>query len=81
MMALQLDLFEDVASLPWYGRSPRSLTRGALALIFKARAQKDDCFFVDPEQLELFAVATKVRLGYQGAPTLFALPRRRHERQ
>ena len=61
MKALQLDLFEDVESLPWNGRSPRSLTRGSSALFLRREPQKDERFFVDPEQYDLWATGKKAR--------------------
>ena len=78
MNSPQLDLWPSwVARLPWEGRSPRSLGKVALdrGVIFKARAQKDARFLVDPCQLELFAGGRKGS-HYVGAPTLLPLPRR-----
>jgi len=74
-MVIQLDLFEDVEALPWYGRSPRSLTRASKALFFKRERQKEDRFFVDPDQLDLIRAARKRPLGtHRGAPLLLPLP-------
>ncbi len=51
----QLDLWEaSLHALPWRGVSPRVLTRGRLAFIFKPEAQKHERFFVDPDQLLLW---------------------------
>ena len=74
MMVVQLDLFVDVAGLPWYGRSPRSLTRSALALFLRREPQNDDGFFVDPEQIDLFHAAITRPSGISpGAPLLVPL--------
>ena len=54
MIAIQLDLLEDVVALPWNGRSPRSLTRAAKASFLRREPQKDERFFVDPEQYDMF---------------------------
>ena len=70
MIAKQLNLFEDWVPLPWDGRSPRSLTRGAKALFLRRKPQKADRFFVDPDQLEVFGRRKKAPWGYQGAPLL-----------
>ncbi len=72
MIAIQLDLFEDVVALPWYGRDPRSLTRAALALFLRRKPQKACAIWIDPAQLELpLEVIKKAPWIYQGAPTLF----------
>jgi len=74
--SLQLDLFEDVVSLPWYGRSPRSLTRSYKRFIFKAETQKDDRYpQVDPSQIDMFVGREKAPWKYQGAPLLSPLER------
>ncbi len=74
MIAMQLDLWQSqLESLPWMGRSPRELTRGSIALFLRREPQKDERFFVDPAQLDLFrAVKRKAPWKYQGAP--FLLP-------
>ena len=67
---VQLDFFEDVMALPWYGRAPRDFTRVALSFIFKAQAAKDERFF-DVDQLPLFPrLVKKAPWTYQGAPLL-----------
>ncbi len=77
MAMVQMDLFVDVASLPWYGRSPRALTRGAKALFLRREPQKDDRFFVDSDQTDLCLVALKPPRGDSpGAPLLVPLKRR-----
>ncbi len=59
------------AGVPWEGRSPRALTRGALGLIFKPQGVKSVSDFVDPEQYDLFPEAKeKAPWKYQGAPLL-----------
>ena len=69
MAWVQADLFEDVEALPWYGRSPRSLTRASMALFLRRKPQKTPAVFVDPFQLELFE-EEKAPWKYQGAPLL-----------
>jgi len=72
----QLDLWpSEVARLPWGGRSPRSLTltRCSKALFLRREPQKDDCFFVDPKQYDLFRAAIPGRFQYGGAPLLVPL--------
>jgi len=77
MKAMQLDLWrEELDALPWQGRSPRALTRASKALFFRREPQKDDSFFVDPNQGGLFHVAIKGLRMYSGAPSLLPLPRR-----
>ena len=67
----QYDLFpEEVGRLPWGGRSPRGLTRGANLLYLRREPQKDERFFVDPEQTDLFPAAITGPLQYEGAPLL-----------
>jgi len=75
MTAVQLDLFEDVVRLPWYGRSPRSLTRRANALFLGQPRQKHERFFVDPNQVDMFKRAKKAPREYRGAPLLKEVPR------
>jgi len=77
MNSTQLDLWEDeVAAMPWRGQSPRGLTRAAKALFLSHKAQKDERFFVDPEQMDLFRAAKKRPPQYGGAPLLVPLDRR-----
>ncbi len=67
----QLDLWQaELNALPWQGRNPRSLTRASLGLFLKRERQKDDCFFVDPNQLLLMLAEPKAPWVYQGAPLL-----------
>ena len=74
-MMAQLDLWEgEVSRIPWSGRSPRSLTRAAKALFLKRERQKDDRFFVDLDQYDLFLAAIPGRPRYGGAPLLLPLP-------
>ncbi len=80
MIVLQLDLFDDVVHLPWHGRSPRSLTRCAIALFLRREPQKDDRFFVDPDQLDLWLPAKKAPRRYRGAPLLVPLGRKDGEK-
>jgi len=76
VIAAQLDLFpEELDALPWAGQSPRSLTRASKALFLRRKPQKDDCFFVDVSQLDMFPEAMEMPLRYEGAPSLLPLPR------
>jgi len=72
MNSAQLDLWEaDLVKIPWRGQSPRALTQAQKSLFLRREPQKDDCFFVDPEQLGLFHEATKTRPRHcGGAPLL-----------
>ena len=80
MIAIQLDLFDDVVRSPWGGRSPRGLTRAARSLIFKAgAAKKHERFVLDPQQYDLFDEGFIRPLYYRGAPTLLPLNRRIRE--
>jgi len=67
---LQLDLFEDVVTLPWHGKSPRTLTESRKALFLRRKPQRTPDDF-DPAQLDLFrTVVKKAPWKYQGAPLL-----------
>ena len=69
----QLDLWEDeVARLPWRGMSPRglTLTKSPDVLFLKRERQKDERFFVDPEQHVFSFLVDKAPWKYQGAPLL-----------
>jgi len=68
---LSLRLFSEE---PWDGQAPRSLTRGRKALFLRREPQKDDSFFVDPNQYDLFLAAIPGRRQYGGAPSLLPLP-------
>jgi len=73
----QLDLWPEwVEWLLWEGQSPRSLTRSQKGLFLRREPQKDDNFFADPDQLDLFHEATIGPPQYEGAPSLLPLPRR-----
>ena len=65
-----------LSSIPWGGQSPRALTQAAKALFLRREPQKDDRFFVDPDQFDLFHAAMKGPLQYGGAPSLLPLLRR-----
>ncbi len=75
MMALQLnlELGDARVSIPWNGVSPRLLTKASKVLFLSQEAQKDDRFFVDPFQMDLFHEAIKKRHRYGGAPLLVPL--------
>ena len=71
----QLDLFEaELSRLPWRGQSPRALTKVQKGLFSRREPQKDDNFFIDPDQTDLFLAAITRRPP--GAPTLLPLLRR-----
>jgi len=67
---LELPLF---AGEPWAGRSPRVLTKGYIPLFLRRKPQKDERFFVDPEQLDLFRAAKRGPRRSAGAPLLIPL--------
>ena len=80
MNSTQLNLRLDWGCEPWEGRSPRSLTQAPKALFLSQEAQKDDCFFVDPCQVDMFTGGGKgPRRESVGAPSLLPLPRRGNE--
>jgi len=73
MNSRQLDIWQvELDGLPWQGRSPRGLTRAAKALFLRREPQKDDSFFIDPNQYDLLPEARK-RLPSRGAPLLVPL--------
>jgi len=72
-MIHQLDLWEsEVSRMPWRGHSPRemTLTRSPEVLFLRQEPQKDDRFFVDPNQVDMWLPAEKAPWVYQGAPLL-----------
>ena len=74
MYSAQLDLWQaELDALPWQGQSPRALTRVAKALFLRPEPQKDDRFFADPDQTDLFHAAKKGPRASLGAPTLLPL--------
>ena len=81
MNSQQLDLWEaeaeEVRRMPWGGQSPRALTVARIALFLKRERQENDCFFVDPAQID-FWPAKGGPPRYGGAPSLLPLPRRKH---
>jgi len=71
----QLDLFEGeleaIRRLPWGGVSPRALTRGHLAIIFKPQGDKStSAILSDPAQYEIWP-ANEVPWRYAGAPSIW----------
>ncbi len=60
--------------VPWGGRSPRGLTRGALGVILKTQGEKSVIDFVNPEQGDLW-VPKKTVLPHLwgGTPSLLPL--------
>jgi len=72
MNSTQLDLWQaDLERSPWGGKSPRGLTRGHILFILKPKAEKDDCFFVDPDQLDLWPITHRAPRRYLGAPSIW----------
>ena len=65
---LELELDDVRLKIPWDGRSPRGLTRGAMALFLSSAAEKSVSAFVDPEQGDLFKKAAPRSRG--AAPLL-----------
>jgi len=70
MAQLSLALEDLRKAVPWGGQSPRDLTKGAQRLFLRREPQKDDCFFVDVRQYDLFLAAIPGRTRYGGAPLL-----------
>ncbi len=71
MNSSQLDLWQvELDALPWQGQSPRVLTKGFVPLFLRREPQKDERFFVDPDQLDLWPTAKRAPWKYQGAPLL-----------
>ena len=71
MNSTQLDLWQvELDALPWQGQSPRGLTRGAKVLYSRREPGKDDRFFADARQFDLFVDATRKGPVYAGAPLL-----------
>ncbi len=73
MAQLELCLEDARVRVPWNGRSPRSLTKIQKALFLRREPQKDDRFFVDADQYDLFRAAIPGRPQYGGAPLLIPL--------
>jgi len=70
----QLDLWPGwLEALPWNGVSPRTLTRASKVLFLRRKPQKDERFFVDPCQADLFLEAITGPPQYEGAPSLLPL--------
>ncbi len=78
----QLDLFPEelraLSRVPWEGRSPRSLTRGAVDFIFKPSGKKSMSDLLSPAQLEFWRRIEVPRGELPGAPLLLGLPKRRY---
>ena len=77
MNSTQLSLRLDWGSVPWEGRSPRHvLTMNEKALFLRREPQKDDSFFIDADQYDMFRAAKKRPLeDSPGAPSLLPLPK------
>ncbi len=72
MISTQLELaFDDVRRrIPWGGTYSRVLTRGSRLVFLRREPQKDDRYFVDPNQVDMWLPAEKAPWVYQGAPLL-----------
>ncbi len=75
MNSTQLDLWqEELDALPWSGRSPRALTSDQMSLFLLREPQKDACFFIDPNQAEMWPTVKKApRDTSRGASLLVPL--------
>ncbi len=75
---LELALLDErLKRVPWNGRSPRDLTRGAELFIFQQRAEKSVRDFVNDDQGDLFEAPRKrAPADYAGAPLLLPFGRR-----
>jgi len=75
VISTQLDLpFGEWLREPWGGKSPRVLTRGYILLYLRREPLKDDRFFKDPNQLEMFPVAMSVPGSETRVPSLLPFP-------
>ncbi len=71
MAQLELALDDVRKRIPWDGQSPRGLTRVSKLLFFKRERQKQERFFADPNQVDLFGAGEQCRpVLYRGAPLL-----------
>ena len=66
----QYELGLDWTVEPWNGYRPRALTRCSKRLFLRQEPQKDDCFFVDPDQVDMWPSALKAPRISLGAPLL-----------
>ena len=73
MNSTQLELpFSEWLREPWSGVSPRTLTKGYIPLFLRREPQKDDRFFVDPNQVDMWLPAKKApRAPARGAPSIW----------
>ncbi len=72
---LELSLGDPVLNVPWAGRSPRGLTRGANIVILKAQAAKEHGRFILCNQLEMWPAAENAAGDPSpAAPSLLPLP-------
>ena len=71
---LELSIGDRRVSIPWEGRNPRGLTRGAVVAKLKAQAEKKVDRIRDALQLDFYERLTKGPRSEIGAPTLLPLP-------
>jgi len=70
---LELELGDVRVRIPWGGQRPRDLTRVGLSLFLERERQKDERFFVDPDQAEFWPAGQKAPRIYRGAPLLLPM--------
>ena len=70
---LELDLDDVRVRVPWEGRSPRGLTRGANLFIFETQGDQKHARSRVSAQLDLFQVTNEGPPVYRGAPLLLPL--------
>ncbi len=70
---LELSLGDVRLKIPWEGRSPRDLTRSAMALYSSHGAEKSVSDFDRFGQLEIWPAGKKAGPQYLGAPLLLSL--------
>ena len=67
---LELALGDVRRRIPWDGIRPRELTKGRKSLFFRREPGKNDRFFADVRQIDMFPAATRMPHLYDGAPLL-----------
>ena len=74
---LSLELLDRRINVPWEGRSPRGLTRGANLVILKAQAASRMTEAKFGDQIEMWPTEQKPAPHvWGGGPSLLPLPRR-----
>ncbi len=76
VVQFELELGDARVRVPWEGRSPRGLTRGALMSIFKTQGAKSTSGLFVPGQIEIWPEVVKGLPASPGAPLLLPLKRR-----